>query len=171
MKDFDHVFPSTDIRVTYTKIPSTLVNDARLALLKQKPSVPVTTIQEEGPLFGKTEERPEDPDYQRILQRWLRSVQNRLMELQIDRSIVTIHVDNWEKQAEDLRSFLVGLGSDELPDSDVTLFITRIAAGTDECLTEFAQLLQRRSLPTPEVVEEIKQTFPADVRRPGRVQR
>lgn len=167
-KLFDHTFTDTGYTVKLRKVSPTLIQDIRLAYLKTKPDVPLSDpIETPGPMKGKQEELPDDPTYQKQLADWLRMVNNKITEMQIERAVVEIMSPGWEAQVAEIRGFLEGLDV-YLPASDKVLWVTRIAAGTDADLQELADAIQRRSHPTEEVIAAATETFRPAVSRPGR---
>lgn len=169
LKPFDHTIEDTGIKLKMQKVSPTLIQSARLALLSTKPDPPLgPPIEMEGPLKGTREEMPDDPKYQEQLAKWLRGVNSKLIEMQVERAVLEIEYSDWETEAADLRKFLEKMGSDELPDSDKTLFITHIACGTDEDLKALADAIQKRSQPTDETVSDAQATFRPEVQRARR---
>lgn len=164
-KTYDFTFESTGFDVKIQKVPSTLVQDIRLMHLEQKPDPPLgPPIEIEGPMFGEREEidDPRHPafiKYQQDLTDWVRMVNADLMSAQIELGVVEILVDGWEEQAKERRKWLQKRGVKNLPEDEKVLWITRVAAGTDQDLEELAAAILRRSVPTREAIDNTVDSF------------
>lgn len=171
-KTFEHTFADTGITVVMRKVSPFLIQEARTRMMGLRPTPPVRTVTEEGPLFGTTETMEHDPDYIAEVKRWEENLDRQVMEFQISRGIVEIKASNWQDDVVELRETFKSMGiGDTLPTNDMVCYITYIASGTPDDLQEFVQSLATRSQPTQGAIEAAKDSFRANVPAQERVGR
>jgi hypothetical protein len=171
-KTFEHTFEDAGVTVQLRKVNPFMIQEARAALNTTRPKPPVRIVEEEGPLKGTEESMEHDPDYIKQVQEWEAEIDNRVMELQIKRGVVSISAPNWEEEVADLRALFDSLGnSSRLPKDDLVCYISLIASGTPQDLQDFIQVISMRSHPTEEAVQAAKESFRPQPSRQGRVGR
>ena len=159
-KDFDFTFPDSGVTVKLKKVNPYITAEARAQLSRSRPKPPTRIITEDGPLKGKEETMEHDPDYIELLRKWEADVDERIMQLQIRRGVVSIEVDDWQDEVAQLRADMAEIGAAEtLPEDDTVVYICYIASSTANDLQDFVAAVAMRSNPTQEAVDSAKESF------------
>lgn len=154
-----YTFPDTGITVKIRKVSPLLLNEIQRK--NQPPKPPMNEVK-----YGdetRLEPNPADPEYQKAVQ------QHELdLELKLRRALLRLGVF-YELTAEDtrsvaeLRQYWQEEYKEELPGTDLEVFISYIAIGSVEDLDELVQSITRRSRPTEEAIAEAQDRFPSEV--------
>jgi hypothetical protein len=160
-KVFEHEFKDTGIKVKLRKVNPLAMFEAKATRMRNgRPKPPTRTITDEGPLQGTEEVMDTDPTYIQSLIDFERKVDEQMLELQIKLSVVEVMDSDWQKEAKEYRQTLEEFGASEgLPESDLALYISRLACGTAEDLQEFINAINVRSQPSAEGVQASVDTF------------
>ena len=163
MKTYPFTFQDTGVEITIQKVSPAIAADARRALGKGKPHVPTRLITMDGPLKGTLEKVDDDPQYLEDLALHEQMVEEKINQLYIKRGVVEIVTKGWQQDVKDYRGLMSDIGIDTLQEDDKTLYITRLAPGSNEDLQELFSAIMMRSEPTEEVIQEHVDTFSGDV--------
>lgn len=152
-------FKDTGITVSIRKVSPLLLSEIQRRHPTPKP--PKNKVEMDGVITY--EDNYADPDYNKQLQE--HAVR---LEFAMRRSLIRLGVyyeltAEDTRQVNDLREFWKESNGEELEGTDLEVFISYIAIGTVEDLTELTEAITRRSLPTEEATQEALERFPAEV--------
>ena len=175
MNTFEHKFKDSGAVIICKKVPTFIASTVRAAAQQGKPKPPTRIVEEDGPLKGTEEVMDKDPAYLERVRLWNLKSNELLMKMQIKRAVVeVIEPKNWQDlvaefrlDREELDNALKEINPDyvpePLPEDDLTCFVLFVAAATNEDMQEFGDLISKRSYPTGEVADGIKESFRAPV--------
>ena len=157
----DYTFSDTGIAIQYRKISPMLATDVAAALPAPKP--PEQEV-DYGEGRGKVKEKNyTDPEYLQRVQEYNQRIFVALQRVMILRAVRPLEED-WEEQVTQYREFLKKHTGEPLDEpEDLVVYVLRICVGSEEDLTDFLQVLMKRSQPTVEVADAAKESFRSDV--------
>lgn len=175
MNEFKHEFKDSGAVILCQKVPTFIASTARAAAQQGKPKPPVRVVTEEGPLMGTEEVMDKDPAYLEQVRLWNLKANELLMKMQIKRAVIkVIEPKDWldrvaeyrldkEEFDKELKKINPDYIPEPVPEDDLTVFVLFVAAATQEDMTEFSNVISKRSYPNGEVLEAAKESFRPDV--------
>lgn len=109
------------------------------------------------------EENIADPAYAEALTKYQQDLELRMRRLVIMRGVVHTLSDEEKAQVVELREFWQTTYNEVLEGSDLEVFISYIAVGSDGDLSDLIDAILKRSQPTEEEVREAQNSFPGAV--------
>ena len=150
-------FKDTGVKVQIKKVSPLLVVELQKAFPPPTPPRQRVQIGDEW-----TEEpNPAHPDYTEAMGRYSQEMEMRVRRLLINRGVVIPEDGNdWKAEVTELRAFWLDTYGKELEGDDKTVYISNIAVGTDQDLSDLLTAIMQRGQPTEEVVAAAKASFP-----------
>lgn len=109
------------------------------------------------------EENYADPDYALTLNKYNADLEERMRRLVIMRGVVHTLTEEQKAQVDELRTFWKETYDEDLKGSDLEVFISYIAIGSDGDLGDLINTIMKRSQPTEGETKEVLNSFPDSV--------
>jgi len=153
----DFTFKDTGITVKINKVSPMVVDDVRASV--PEPLPPEQEVDYGEPRGKVMEANYSDPRYLSEMDKHERKLNALVQKVIINRAVV-LEGDDWKKQVDDYRKFILestGYPLNE-PD-DILVYILRICVGSKEDMNDLVDAIIKRSQPTQEAIEQAKRSF------------
>lgn len=156
MKEF--TFKDTGVTVMIRKVSPLLAFELRKRNPAPKP--PKNKVE----LDGKTvyEENLADPDYEKAQAEYEQRIEELTRRLIIRRGVVHTLTESQKAEVDELKAYWLDETGEVLVGSDLDIFISYVAIGTDSDLGDLIDEILKRSQPTEGEVKEVLNSFPGE---------
>ena len=153
----DFTFKDTGITVKIKKVSPMVVDDVRASI--PEPLPPEQEV-DYGEPRGKVMERNySDPNYALELEAHNKKVAALVQKVIVNRAVI-LEGDEWRKEVQDYRDFILSSTGYPLAETDdVLVYILRVCVGSKEDMSDLIDAIIKRSQPTQEAVEQAKRSF------------
>lgn len=153
----DFTFKDTGITVKIKKVSPMVVDDVRASI--PEPLPPEQEV-DYGEPKGKVMERNySDPNYTLELEAHNKKVAALVQKVIVNRAVI-LEGDEWKKEVQDYRDFILKSTGYPLAETDdVLVYILRVCVGSKEDMSDLIDAIIKRSQPTQEAVEQAKRSF------------
>lgn len=150
-----HVFQDTGRSVLIRKVSPFLMSE--IARSFPPPQPPLQEVDYgDGPVL---EPNPAHPDYERAMQEYNMSLEEKVRRMMIRRGVVIQWDDEKRAEVQQLRDEWREEFGTELSGSDELIYVSHICIGTGEDFGELIEAIQQRSHPTGPEVELARSGF------------